>query len=156
MEYINHIETNNIRGLVIDENNNILVSNIDALYIYNIKGDVIKSWPLNYLDHKETRKIAINKNEIYIIDTFNDLVFVFSYQGKIIRTLSYCRSCKFSKLSGIAIYKNIVFISDVKNTRIQAFTNQGKFIFEYKNINLKEYTNILIADDYIYTSSCNS
>jgi hypothetical protein len=43
MKLINIIETNEIYDLLIDDNDKILVSTYDKLYIYNLKENIIKS-----------------------------------------------------------------------------------------------------------------
>jgi F-box domain. len=160
MEFINNIKIGLVQSLAIDDNDNILVSSIDRFSIYNIKGNIIKSWTLaNNSDIIiKARKIFPYKDEIYMVDTSFDRVCVFSYDGKLNRFWGNYGEDPGNFISpwGIAIYKNIVFIVDFGNRRIQAFTCYGKFICEYKFENNIKYMNIVIKDNHIYLTSWRS
>jgi F-box domain. len=157
MELISRIKVGSVQSLVIDKDDNILISSINKFSIYNLKGNKLKTWDLvnNFQQDARARKIFPYKNEIYMVDTSFDRVCVFSYEGKIIRSWGkYGKgSGNFTNPWGIAIYKDIVFIVDSGNRRIQAFTCYGKFIYEYKFKDNIKYMNIVIKNNYIYLTS---
>jgi hypothetical protein len=72
-----------IQGLAIDNDNNILISTMGEFRIYDIEGKNINSWYLKDNDYDiEHRNIAVNNNEIFMIDSAYGDVCVFSYGGK--------------------------------------------------------------------------
>jgi hypothetical protein len=163
MTYVNSIKTNDCRGLVIDNNDNILIATNDMFHIYDIKGKMINWW---FLDDDiscceyVSRHIASNGNEIFIAETLDDHIYVFSYEGDLIRVWGKTGNGpgEFVNPRGIAIYRDVVFVSDSNNRRIQAFTYCGKFMFEYLIDTSRESSNrnILIVDDNIYVDYYNS
>jgi NHL repeat. len=156
MEFINMIKTDYIYDLTIDDNNKILISTCDKFYIYNLKGDLINFWNLEENTNKTqlSRKIAIDKSEIYMVDTSFNRICVFSYEGKLVRSWGNFgdNAGNFRYPWGIAIYKGIVFVVDSRNDRIQVFTPHGKFIFEYKYKGAKDMADIKIVNDYAYVN----
>jgi NHL repeat. len=159
MKLISKIKINSIQGLIIDKDNNILITTNTMFYIYNLEGKVLNSWELtsNAFCNEKSRKIFAFKNEIYMVDTSYNRICVFSYEGKLNRFWGNkgCEKGKFLNPWGIAIYKDIVFVVDSGNHRIQAFTCFGKFIYEYIYIfeNGIEFMNITITYNYIYLTS---
>jgi hypothetical protein len=155
IELINTIKVNGIIcGLEIDDNNRILIPTCDKFFIYNIKGNIINSWDLdsNLIRTHISRKIMINRNEIYMVDTSYFRICVFSYDGTLIRSWGYYGNLpgQFNYPWGIIIHRGIIFVVDSQNSRIQAFTRHGKFIFEEKYKDNSDMGDIIIVDDYAY------
>jgi len=156
MKLINIIPKKKCQGLIIDNNNNILISTRNKLYILNLEGKIINSWSLydNKIGRINSRNIAYNKNEIFMLNSSSNHIHVFSYEGKLIRSwkgLGYgygnlVNSC------GIAIYRDTIFVADSQNYRIQAFTCCGKFIFEHTFNHRHFIQEIVISDNYVYVS----
>ena len=86
MEYINKIIINQISGLIIDNNNNVLVSTRECFRIYKINGLLVKEWKLSDGNHNfGSRNIELNGNEIFMIYYSYNCVNVFSYGEELIR-----------------------------------------------------------------------
>lgn len=156
MEFINSIKIEGLCfGLAIDNNNNICAATYNRFYVCNLQGKIINSWELDYHGIGcRSRKIAFYKNEIYMADNTFNCVRVFSYDGKLIRSLGHIGSghAQFVNPWGIAVCRDIVYVVDSGNNRIQALTCEGKYIFEYKQKYIIDLSDIMIVNDYIYTS----
>jgi hypothetical protein len=82
MEFISIKTPQQISGIIIDNNNNVLISTERKFSIYKIDGSLIKDWEI----HVDTfgygsRNIAFNKDEIFMINSLYNCVYVFSYEG---------------------------------------------------------------------------
>jgi len=157
IELINTIKINGIVcGFLIDDYNKILISACDKFYIYNLKGNMINSWDLenNLQSMQISRKIAISKGEIYMVDTNFYRICVFSYDGQLIRSWGKLgsQSGYFKFPWGITIYQGIIFVVDSRNNRIQVFTRYGKFILEEKYKDGSDMGDIIIMNDYVYVN----
>jgi len=153
MKLINIIKIKNFQDFIIDDKNNILVVRNNSFNIYTLGGKIINKW--NLVDNTYTkglRKIAYNDGEIFMVDSHLSRIYVFSYEGKIIRYWgNYGKYSKnFENPCGIAIYRDVVFVVDSGNRRIQAFTLNGKYIFEYSCEDFGYISNIIIIDKYAY------
>lgn len=159
MKLINRILNGRIDDIVIDDNNNIIIVKCYMICIYDIKGVLKKSWFL--FGYAETsgdprRRVTYNDSEIFVLENHIGRVYVFSYEGELIRTWGFSGKFKpgyFVNPLSITINQNIVFISDGYSDSILTFTCCGKFISEYKDVGLGLATNIIIADDYVYSSN---
>lgn len=98
-----------------------------------------------------SRNIAVNKNEIFIVDSHFNHIYVYSYEGDLIRHWGNLRYPK-----GIAIHKDIIFITDSGNHRIQAFTCGGKCVFEYVFKEEEIIKEIVLDNKYAYVSDRNN
>jgi NHL repeat. len=117
--------------------------------IYNFDGKLMKTWSLKNHDyrHGEKRSIAINNDEIFVVDSFDNIIEVFSYNGKLIRTIGKIdiESRKFRNPKSIAIYNNALYVCDYGNSRIQVLKLCGEFLFEIK-LNYKPYNIVCFKD----------
>jgi hypothetical protein len=156
----NRIEVKNCQGAAISENKRIYISTNKRFYVYDLFGDMINSWNLmdNSKENQKVRKIVINKNRIYMVDTAFSCVYIFSLEGKLITTIGKLGNepGNFRNPWGITIYKNVVFIVDSGNYRIQVLNHYGKFLLEYKYDKLVDMADIVIDNDNIYVNDWKS
>jgi len=157
MKFINYIFIGvTSQDLIIDNNNNILISSRNKFHIYNLEGKIINSWDLidNHTNNFGFRKIASNDKEIFMVDSVYNCVCVFSYEGKLIRSWGKKghEPGNFLNPWGITIYREIVFVVDTGNRRIQAFNYNGEFIFESVCEKAIDIGSIIIAYDNAYVN----
>jgi NHL repeat./F-box domain. len=160
MKLITCIKKKKVYDVDISNNGTIFASSCQNLNIYNLEGKLLKSCDLinNFDKTSKNRELFLYRNEIYMVDTSFNRICVFSHEGELIRSWGNLGSepGNFTHPWGIAIDKNIIFITDYGNRRIQAFTCYGQFIYEYKYDISLDYSNIIIANDYIYLTGWNS
>jgi hypothetical protein len=152
MKLISIINVENLSGVTINESNNIYVTTNNKFYIYKVNGNLVKSWDL--IKTRQARKIAIGNDEIFVVNTQLDNIYVYSHEGILIRSFGGYGSSpgEFKSPWGIIIYQNVVFVVDSGNKRIQAFTRDGKFIFEHICDRSLDMGDIIIVDDYIFVN----
>jgi len=98
--------------------------------IFALDGTLLNQWDSHI---NLPRAIAVDEDEIFITDSKNDRVVVFSRKGILLRQWGTkgSKSGQFIEPNGIAIYKNMLYVVDSGNNRVQVFNRNGKFLFEW-------------------------
>jgi len=102
-----------------------------SIYHYNLDGKVLKIWDL-YFHNPEA--FTIDEDEIFICDTENNRIVVFSIEGILLRQWGIAGTepgC-FHSPAAIAVSENMVYVTDRHNKRIQVFYRNGNYLFEWK------------------------
>lgn len=104
------------------------------------------------------RDIACSNNKIFVLDSYKNLIYVYSYEEKLITSWSKSRYDEdFWCLFKITAFQNIVFIIGVGiPPKIQIFTHYGKLISEYEFDNLINVSSMTISDNYVYVGQCDN
>jgi len=149
---ITRIQVKKIQAMAIDDAN-VYIAICDSLNIYNLKGHLINSWKLINNAHNENRirRIVVNKDKIYMVDSAFNCIRKFSLEGKLIKSWgkSGTEPGNFNYPQGITIYKDFIFIVDSGNIRIQVFNLNGNFISEHVHNSRLCISNIVIENDYL-------
>jgi len=93
--------------------------------------------------------VAVNsKGEIFICDTDNNRVVVYSSEFQYLRTISVGNSSKFKQPKGIGIdFKDNLYIADTGNNRVLKYDSDGRYMLEIystvKSGQQKDKTNII-------------
>ena len=76
--------------------------------------------------------IAVDKKEIFMVDTANHRVQVFSVEGHLLREWGTCGTSpgQFKIPWGIAVSKDIIYVVDSGTSRIQAFSKSGEVLWK--------------------------
>jgi hypothetical protein len=97
--------------------------------------------------------LYVYKGKLYIVDSYNDRIVIFSTDGNFIKTFGqYCKGFyEFDFPISIFVDKNEnVFVLDNGNKRIMIYDKNLNFVFEGKNINLYNPTSVLLYDKYLF------
>jgi len=143
------------KKMIIDDYNNAIIMTNHTIYIYSI----IDKKKVEELDFRHIinncliieTSIACNRKKIFINDYYLNCIHVFSYKGKLLKSLGKSKKSSYLKgPQGITIYKDIIFVSDSEN-KIKVFTSGGKFVTEYLyKETLSTIVNIIFMGKYVY------
>jgi DNA-binding beta-propeller fold protein YncE len=144
-----------INGLALD-NEFIYVTSISSVFKYSLqketRGRLISSFELkNNPESQLARRLAIFRNEIFIVDHAYACVEVYSKEGKFLRKWGKRgkNPGEFRDPWGIAVAEERVYVVDAGNTRIQVFNLSGDYLFQCQPPNTRkrwDLADICISD----------
>jgi hypothetical protein len=151
-------------GLALD-NEFIYVTSISSVFKYSLqketRGRLISSFELkNNPESQLARRLAIFRNEIFIVDHAYACVEVYSKEGKFLRKWGKRgkNPGEFRDPWGIAVAEERVYVVDAGNTRIQVFNLSGDYLFQCQPPNTRkrwDLADICISDGKMYVSDWN-
>ncbi|MEE9913477.1 MAG: tetratricopeptide repeat protein [Deltaproteobacteria bacterium] len=123
-------------GMLAGKNGFVYVLNLQGKNILTIGGQDANGDP--YL--KKPAGIALDGDQIYVCDTSQDNIVIFSRGGKYRDRFGESGSAakQFSSPEGIFVYQGIIFVADTGNDRIQVFGPNGVFLRSIGNTGKEE------------------
>ncbi len=114
----------------------IFVTSEDQVFVYNLEGHFLRKWGTSKTKEGELNRptnIAVEGEEVYVLDTGNHRVQVFDQLGNFLRKWGAKgeEEGEFDFPFGIAVEKSKVFIADTFNNRIQVFDKMGNFVTQW-------------------------
>ncbi|MCX8095737.1 MAG: stalk domain-containing protein [Caldisericia bacterium] len=107
------------------------------------------------------QNIFVYRGKIYVVDSYNDRIVIFSSDGNFIKTFGKYGKGLYEFDYPISIfidnYENI-FIIDNGNKRILIYDKNFNFLYEGKNLNLYNPTSIYLYENYLFildSESCD-
>ncbi|MGC8943049.1 MAG: stalk domain-containing protein [Caldisericia bacterium] len=97
--------------------------------------------------------IFVFKNKMYVVDSYNDRIVIFSTDGNFIKTFGKYGNglYEFDYPTSIFVDKNEnIFVVDNGNKRVLIYDKNFNFIYEGKNINLYDPISIFLYDKYLF------
>ena len=130
----------------------IYVLSSSCFYTFTMYGRQVSQWMIPL--EMGPRKIAVRKDEIYMVEPFSCRITVFSKDGKVLREWGSRgkKPGEFDFPWGITIYHSVVYIVDAGNCRIQAFLPDGSYLFEISYVSSSEMENIVAMNGSLYVS----
>ena len=130
------------RFLYVANDNGVDVMATDGAYVKRIGSGTLKQpWD-----------VTVYKGEIFVADTGNNHVAVFSQDGQLVRTIGSAGSGpgQFSGPRGVAISSDgELYVSDQGNGCIQVLTLQGVYIREFGKGQLRSQHKLLTSDKHV-------
>jgi len=143
-------------GVTIDENGNIYIISKYTGEIVSYDKNLILRFKIENFSNDSflfPSDLYVYKDKLYIVDSYNDRIVIFSTDGNFIKTFGqYGKGFyEFDFPTSIFVDKNEnIFILDNGNKRIMVYDKNLNFVFEGKNINLYNPISILLYDKYLF------
>ena len=127
-------------GIAIDRHNRILVSSMNKLDVFTMKGQFVKgvgNQGKGNLEFSQASGIAVGKRgEIYVADSQNNRIQVLnsdlSYRTSFSKACPSLGSGCLSHPQAVAINsEGNIYVVDMNNHAVQAFTPEGEFILRF-------------------------
>ncbi len=139
VQLISHPGFQNIDSVVVDQWNNIYVSDIFSVKIFDKNaapiGEIGKQGTEDGQFLNEVIGLAINsKNELYAVDQDQTQVQVFDLEGNFLRRFGQKGSAdgEFIEPQGITIDTlDLVYISDKLRNNVQVFSRGGEYLYQF-------------------------
>ena len=126
--------------LYVDHDHRVDVMTCDGEFVRRIgQGTLSDPWD-----------VAVHNGEVFVADSGNDRVAVFSQDGKLIRTMGSKGTGRgqFSTPTGVAISPDgELYVSDQSNCRVKVLTLQGKYIRKFGKGQLSNQHKLLFSRD---------
>jgi len=130
-------------------NNKIYLLTEKKVFILDKNGNVQDSFG----DFKEANSIAVTNKKIYVVDSYQNKVFIYSLNKKLIKLWGGKGFGKnqFIKAVSISVSDDLVYIADRNGKKIKVFDNNGNFIKEINTGFL--IVDICVDDSFIYVAN---
>ena len=124
------------RGLTTNEEGDLFVANDNGIEVFSEEGKFLRRfWQGRQLSGASDVVISKVDQRVYVADTYNHRIAVFSQDGRLLHTFGSKGSGQgqFDRPSGLAISSSglRLFVSDWGGSRIQVFTTEGVYISEF-------------------------
>ena len=147
----------NPKSVVATSKELVYVASDNGVDVLTENGDFVRRIGTGILD--TPWDVAVHYGEIFVADSSNNRVAVFSQEGELVRTIGSAGSGpgQFQYPAGVAISPDgDLYISDCRNHRVQVLTTQGVFVREFGKEQLTypnklQFTvdkHVLVADRY--------
>jgi hypothetical protein len=151
-------------GLAMD-NEAIYLTSLSTVLVYSLsketRGKLISSFDLKLNPESQlARRVAIYRNEIFIVDHLYACVEVYNKEGKLQRKWGKRgkNPGEFRDPWGVAVAEERVYVVDAGNARIQVFTVKGDFLFQVQPPTTHrrcDLADIVVCDGKLYVSDWN-
>ena len=150
-----------LRGIAIDDMDNIYVSSSHKLQKFTSNGELIKC--VGQKGGKEgefnvPRGVTLHDNQVYVCDTDNHRIQVFDLNLNFVRSIGSCGEGRgeFNEPRDVKLdTAGNIYVVDYNNSRVQVLDNSGHFIRtlgDEGERKLSRPSGLHIADKYVYTS----
>ncbi|MEK6861851.1 MAG: NHL repeat-containing protein [Nanoarchaeota archaeon] len=138
------IDTFNNKVKIVDLNGKLLYQfgNMSSYAFTNISTRKNLKFPLG---------LAVNKDYIYISDTMNNRIAVFTHDGNFVKEFGN----DLKKPFGITLYNDLIYVADSDNSMVKVYNTDGELINSFGSYGTKEEqfkhpSKMWIINDHIY------